>query len=166
MAAAYAFHICKNHPFVDGNKRAATAAMIMFLSDNGWRFHAPIDEAKRTILALAAGALEKSDLTAWVGAQCRQLPTLELRRFFASLDPDAFVETFLAMRPESEGNRQEEWLASIREVIESNPVVGELAQRNIAATVRGDETGRFTTAVMILTLASIHRVAESLGYEW
>jgi prophage maintenance system killer protein len=41
MAAAYAFHICKNHPFVDGNKRAGFAAMLAFLTDNGWRFEHP-----------------------------------------------------------------------------------------------------------------------------
>ena len=45
MAAAYAFHICQNHPFVDGNKRAGTAAMIAFLADNGWKLDATADEA-------------------------------------------------------------------------------------------------------------------------
>src|SRR4030066_1171106 len=35
MAAAYAFHICQNHPFVDGNKRTALAAALVFLEMNG-----------------------------------------------------------------------------------------------------------------------------------
>jgi len=60
MAAAYAFHICKNHPFVDGNKRAATAAMIAFLSDNGWSFDATADEAEPAILQLAVGSMDKA----------------------------------------------------------------------------------------------------------
>lgn len=66
MAAAYAFHICRNHPFMDGNKRAATAAMILFLSDNGWSFDATADEAEPVIFQLAAGTLEKAVLTEWV----------------------------------------------------------------------------------------------------
>lgn len=67
MAAAYAFHICKNHPFVDGNKRAAFAAMVVFLIDNGWTLAVEPDEATRTILALAAGTLTKAQFTEWVG---------------------------------------------------------------------------------------------------
>jgi len=66
MAAAYAFHICGNHPFVDGNKRAATAAMVMFLSDNGWEFFAGVDEAERAIVRLAAGQCSKEEWTSWV----------------------------------------------------------------------------------------------------
>lgn len=65
MAAAYAFHICRNHPFVDGNKRAGTAAMIAFLSDNGWSFDASTDEAESVILQLAAGKLDKHEFTRW-----------------------------------------------------------------------------------------------------
>lgn len=65
MAAAYAFHICKNHPFVDGNKRAATAAMIAFLSDNGWSFDATASEAEPAILQLADGSTDKKTFTEW-----------------------------------------------------------------------------------------------------
>jgi death on curing protein len=39
MAAAYAFHICQNHPFVDGNKRAALASSLVFLDINGYELH-------------------------------------------------------------------------------------------------------------------------------
>jgi len=63
MAAAYAFHICSNHPFVDGNKRAATTAMIAFLSINGWKFNASVGEAESVIIQLAAGSLEKASFT-------------------------------------------------------------------------------------------------------
>ena len=72
MAASYAFHICMNHPFVDGNKRAGAAAMIAFLSDNGWSFDAATDEAETMILQLAAGALDKAAFTAWVRKHVHQ----------------------------------------------------------------------------------------------
>ena len=75
MAAAYAFHICRNHPFVDGNKRAATAAMIAFLSDNDWVFEATADEAEAVIFRLAAGSLDKPAFTDWVRHHVRRLPT-------------------------------------------------------------------------------------------
>ena len=60
IAGAYAFHICMNHPFVDGNKRAATAAMIAFLTDNGWRFHATADEAEQRAISAPDGNLSNS----------------------------------------------------------------------------------------------------------
>jgi death-on-curing protein len=53
MAAAYAFHICSNHPFIDGNKRGGVAAMIAFLVDNGWTLTADADTAEPLILSLA-----------------------------------------------------------------------------------------------------------------
>ena len=74
MAAGYAFHICQNHPFMDGNKRAGTAAMIAFLSDNGWSFDAAADEAEPVILQLAAGNLEKAEFTDWVRKHVREEP--------------------------------------------------------------------------------------------
>jgi death-on-curing protein len=73
MGAAYAFHICRNHPFEDGNKRAGTAAMLQFFSDNGLELDATADEAEPVILALAAGALDKSGFTAWVARHCHPL---------------------------------------------------------------------------------------------
>ncbi|MDR2048002.1 MAG: Fic family protein [Treponema sp.] len=39
MAAAYAFHICQNHPFVDGNKRVALASSLVFLDINEYTFN-------------------------------------------------------------------------------------------------------------------------------
>lgn len=73
MAAAYSFHLCKNHPFLDGNKRAAFAAMIMFLSDNQWTFECQVDDAERAILELAAGVLSKEGWTTWVRSRCSPL---------------------------------------------------------------------------------------------
>jgi len=87
MAAAYAFHICMNHPFIDGNKRAGTAAMIAFLSDNGWSFDATPDEAEPVILQLAAGHLDKAAFTEWVRKHTRENPKMELTWFSNGIDP-------------------------------------------------------------------------------
>lgn len=66
LAAAYAFGVARNHPFVDGNKRAAFAAMIVFLGLNDVDFLVPEPEATAAILALAAGEVEEEGLTRWI----------------------------------------------------------------------------------------------------
>ena len=62
MAAAYLFHIVKNHPFIDGNKRTGTVAAIVFLVLNGHDFRAPQEELVKTVVAVAAGKLDKAEL--------------------------------------------------------------------------------------------------------
>lgn len=66
LAAAYAFGIARNHPFVDGNKRAAFAAIIVFLGLNDIDFLAPEAEATAIILELAAGNVNEDGLTRWI----------------------------------------------------------------------------------------------------
>jgi death-on-curing protein len=66
LAAAYAYGIARNHPFVDGNKRAAMMAMIIFLRLNGIPFKPKVPEAAAAILALAAGEIDESGLTRWI----------------------------------------------------------------------------------------------------
>lgn len=68
MAAAYLFHICQNHAFVDGNKRAAASATLQFLRSNGVAFAALPDpeELKRVMLAVASGQMSKSEITEWL----------------------------------------------------------------------------------------------------
>lgn len=66
LAAAYAFGIAKNHAFIDGNKRAAFAAMNLFLEKNGWRLVATEVDATLTMLALAAGDVDEPTLAKWV----------------------------------------------------------------------------------------------------
>jgi len=66
LAAAYAFGIAKNHPFVDGNKRAAFASIIVFLGLNGIDFVAPPEQATAVILALAAGEVSEQSLARWI----------------------------------------------------------------------------------------------------
>ena len=66
LAASYAAAISGNHPFVDGNKRAAFHAMALFLRLNGLRLKADQADAARTIFQLAAGDLDIPALTAWL----------------------------------------------------------------------------------------------------
>jgi death-on-curing protein len=67
LAAAYGFGIAKNHPFVDGNKRAAFAAIVVFLGLNGIDFMVPPESATAMILALAAGEVSEASLARWIG---------------------------------------------------------------------------------------------------
>jgi death-on-curing protein len=68
LAAAYAFGLAKNHPFVDGNKRIAFATAIMFLELNGYRFQAGEAEAVIRTLALAAGERKEHEYAEWLKA--------------------------------------------------------------------------------------------------
>lgn len=60
MAAAYAFHICQNHPFVDGNKRTALAAGLVFLEMNGVGVMDPEGKLYDAMVSLASGSLNKT----------------------------------------------------------------------------------------------------------
>lgn len=66
LAAAYAYGIARNHPFVDGNKRAALLALVVFLDLNGIDFDVPETEFVAIILALAAGEVGEEGLTRWI----------------------------------------------------------------------------------------------------
>jgi death-on-curing protein len=65
-ASALAFGLAMNHPFVDGNKRIAHAAMAVFLDLNGFEIEATVDEQEQLMLGLAAGQLSRADLTTWL----------------------------------------------------------------------------------------------------
>lgn len=66
LAAAYAFGISRNHPFVDGNKRSAFTAMIMFLAINDIAFMVPEADATVMMLSLAAGEVSEESLARWI----------------------------------------------------------------------------------------------------
>jgi len=68
LAALYAIAIARNHPFVDGNKRTAFGALVLFLSLNGLELEAPEVDAAVIALRLAAGDIADADFTAWVRA--------------------------------------------------------------------------------------------------
>jgi death on curing protein len=66
MTAAYAYGIARNHPFIDGNKRAAFVAMMLFLRKNGVKFAPSQAEATLIILGLAAGDVSEASLARWI----------------------------------------------------------------------------------------------------
>ncbi len=68
LAAAYGVGLAKNHPFVDGNKRAAFLAVGVFLALNGQRLVATQAEATLTMLGVASGELEEAVFAAWIRA--------------------------------------------------------------------------------------------------
>lgn len=67
-AAALAFGIVKNHPFVDGNKRTGHAAMEAFLLRNGREIRADVDAQEQVILDVAAGRMTREELAEWAEA--------------------------------------------------------------------------------------------------
>jgi len=66
LAAAYAFGLAANHPFVDGNKRTAFVAMELFLALNGHELVADDAGCVMTMLAVAAGTMKEADFAEWV----------------------------------------------------------------------------------------------------
>lgn len=66
LAAAYAFGLAKNHPFIDGNKRVAFASIIVFAGLNGFDFDVPSEQATVIIMALAAGEVSEESLGRWI----------------------------------------------------------------------------------------------------
>jgi death-on-curing protein len=72
-AAALAFSLVQNHPFVDGNKRVGHAAMETFLVLNGSEIDAPVDDQERLMLDLAAGQIGRGELIDWLRQHLKPL---------------------------------------------------------------------------------------------
>lgn len=70
MAAAYLFRICRNHPFVDGNKRAAANAALTFLLMNDWEPTFSEDELVDAVLAVASSSMTKEGLVQFFETHC------------------------------------------------------------------------------------------------
>jgi len=73
MAAAYLFHLCQNHAFVDGNKRAGANAAITFLLMNDWEPSFDEEELVEVVLSVASGKLSKAQLTQIFESRCQLL---------------------------------------------------------------------------------------------
>ena len=73
MAAAYSYHLCQNHPFIDGNKRTALATALVFLELNGVSVLDPRGRLKTAMFRIASGKMVKADLTKLL----RKLPLSE-----------------------------------------------------------------------------------------
>ena len=73
MAAAYLFHLCQNHAFIDGDKRVGANAAITFLLMNNWEPAFDEDELGALVLSVAAGRFAKAALAAIFEVRCRSL---------------------------------------------------------------------------------------------
>jgi death-on-curing protein len=73
LAAAYAFALTSNHPFVDGNKRTSFAAAGIFLELNGYRLEAAEPEAVAAVLALSKGELNADGFSNWLRISSREV---------------------------------------------------------------------------------------------
>lgn len=68
MASAYLFHICRNHPFLDGNKRTAIAAALTFLEMNGVEIEADEDDLYDLVVGVAVGKVTKAEVAVFFQA--------------------------------------------------------------------------------------------------
>jgi death on curing protein len=66
LAAAYAFGVIRNHPFLDGNKRTGFLAACVFLDLNGWELMASEAEAVAAVLALTTGEMDEAAFAGWL----------------------------------------------------------------------------------------------------
>ena len=73
-AAALGFSLIQNHPFVDGNKRTAHAAMETFLVLNGHQINAMVEEQEDTIVKVAAGKSGREAFTEWLRQHIQSMP--------------------------------------------------------------------------------------------
>jgi death on curing protein len=83
LAAACGFGIAKNHPFIDGNKRAALMAIYTFLAINDVELEAPEPEAVSIVLSVADGSAGEDELATWI--RSRLIPWTSDRRQVASV---------------------------------------------------------------------------------
>jgi death-on-curing protein len=73
MAAAYLFHLCQNHPFIDGNKRVGANAAIVFLPLNDWEPTYDEDELADIVFAVATRGMTKDELILKFESWCRPM---------------------------------------------------------------------------------------------
>lgn len=165
MAAAYAFHICSNHPFVDGNKRAATAAMIAFLSDNGWSFDATSDDAEANILRLASGSLNKSTFTEWARTHMREKPKMEVRDFSVASILRYLTNGLLVYSPHT-GAGTHEFAQRAAEAAVAMPILDDLARQQQETVQAGNVRDWERITFLAVGLMTLHALAEDMGYEW
>lgn len=163
MAAAYAFHICMNHAFIDGNKRAAAAAMIAFLLDNGWSFDADVDEAEPAFLNLAAGQTTKEAFAQWVSEKTHEKPRMELRDFFSNISYECLFEW---VRASVAGGSADEFGATMSETQRAFPFLDGWVELCMAAKENGNNEMIRNLGAQTAIFAALYRIAEDMGYEW
>jgi death-on-curing protein len=163
MAAAYAFHIARNHPFLDGNKRTAFAAANSFLELQGWRLVASEEDAAVVMEQVAAGVMDKAAIESWLDARSHPRPTIELRDFFAMVNLDVISQ---AIDSAVASARPEEVVASLNESEAAIPLIKSLRAGADEALARGDHALASHWEMDAAMFAALYRIAEDMGYEW
>jgi len=163
MAGAHFYHLCKNHPFMDGNKRVALMCCGAFLRMNGWDLVSEGDAAADAILDLVSGVLDKEGFAAWLRANCRERPSFELRDFMAQCSLLSMRD--LAAAIVASGS-QPEVDATSNEAAQAIPLIAELEGHADACTERGDERLAHGLRQASAVLVTMYRLAEDMGYEW
>lgn len=162
MAAAYAFHIAKNHPFVDGNKRVALLCCVVFLRLNGWNLTSQGTDAADAILALVGDEIDKRGFAKWLEMNCQRRPSLELRDFFSQVDFESFVQFYEAAHAATQSGER---AATIDEAAESIPLLRQFM--NAFDAIQKNEPERARQYVQFsMVFVALHRIAEDMGYEW
>lgn len=163
MAAAYAFHIARNHPFLDGNKRAAFGAAVLFLHLNGWEFVARQDMATQMMLSVASGQADKAALADWFAHSARPRPSYELRDFFRATTMETVMSAVQSMMS---SGRSSEVQATLAEASEAMPIIGWLTTAADEAERAGDDSQARTWRDYSVLLTVFFRNAEDAGYDW
>ncbi|HEX4413974.1 MAG TPA: type II toxin-antitoxin system death-on-curing family toxin [Lacipirellulaceae bacterium] len=162
MAAAYLFHICADHPFVDGNKRAALATCIVFLRMNGWNLISPEDAAYQIVLDVARSLKSKTEVAVWLRNNVRPRNGCELRDFFQGLNYETLAKVFGSI---AAGQSPEQ----VATIVEAGHAIPAIPQANIGAVAleqKGDIEAAYGLRQQAMLLTAIYRIAEDMGYEW
>ncbi len=73
MAAAYLFHLVKNHPFMDGNKRVGAVSALVFLVLNGFELDVPEDDFADIVLDVAQGKIDKAQVAVFLKQYSKEI---------------------------------------------------------------------------------------------
>lgn len=162
MAAAYLFHLCENHPFVDGNKRVALATCIVFLRMNGWSLTASDDATYAVVLDAAQSNKSKEEVADWLLSNVRARVSIELRDFFQSVEYETLGTVFSGIA----AGKTPEQVATILEAGHAIPAISEANLGAVAAEEGGDAESAHILRHHAMLLTAIYRIAEDMGYEW
>lgn len=167
MAAAYALHIAKNHPFVDGNKRAALMASGAFLHMNGWSLVSEQTQAADAILDLIAGKMDKQSFAKWLQDHSQSRPSMELRDFFAALRHKEIHEQLEAGLVDADFEQAHQGrFETMMEAMRAMPAAHDAVVGAQDAEAGGDEQSALILRTQAAMLTALYRIAEDMGYEW
>lgn len=162
MAAAYLFHLCKNHAFIDGNKRIAWVSAVFFMRVNGWSVLAGEAEAVDVVLRVATDQMDKPAVAAWLARVSKPRAFMELREFFSTLT----YEALSTKRSQMLAGQPREFDASFHEALAAMPFLREWTVRMESARSRGDSDSVQLMAHELNFFLLLYRIAEDQGYEW